>query len=273
MGIINVTPDSFSDGGRYLNPEPAIAHGLALVAAGADLLDIGGESTRPGAQPVPPALQLQRVLPVIVGLRAALPHIPLSVDTTQASVAEAALAAGANLINDTAAGLDDPKLLALAARHEASLVLMHRQGTPATMQLDPHYQDVVAEVIEFLHSRADAALQAGVAPERIILDPGIGFGKTLAHNLALLTHLPRLIALGYPVLVGVSRKRLLAQLCGPVPTPADLDAASAMLATLLLTSGVHILRVHNIALHVQARTLAKAWCPEPTGHETAVGCR
>lgn len=265
MGIVNVTPDSFSDGGHYFEPQQAIAQGLALAAAGADLLDIGGESTRPGALPVSAEEQCRRVIPVITTLHTALPRLPLSIDTTQAAVAEAALAAGASLINDTAAGLDDPGILALAASRGTDVVLMHRQGTPATMQLQPQYHDVVAEVQAFLQARVSAALAAGVAAERIILDPGIGFGKTLTHNLALLTQLPRLVALGYPVLVGVSRKRLLTQLNAQAGgTPEQLDAASAALATLAMTAGAQIIRVHNVALHVQARAIAWAWM-QPRG--------
>jgi dihydropteroate synthase len=259
MGIVNVTPDSFSDGGRYYDPAMAIQHGLALAAAGADILDLGGESTRPGALPVSGAEQCRRVLPVIQALHAALPELVLSIDTTRAEVAAAALAAGASLINDTSAGLDDPEMLPLAAASGAWLVLMHRQGTPATMQLNPQYHDAAAEVYAWLRLRAEAAQAAGIAAERIVLDPGIGFGKRLEHNLALLANLPHLVALGYPVLIGASRKRMLAQLCDSTAPADQFSAASCAVTALAIAARVQILRVHDVAENYQARAVASAW--------------
>ena len=215
MGVVNVTPDSFSDGGRFLDPAAAVAHGWTLAQEGADVLDVGGQSTRPGAPPVPAAEQIRRVVPVLTQLSAQLQvhrsPVLLSVDTDEPDVAAAALDAGAMLINDIHAGRKSG-MLDLAARRCVPIVLMHMQGTPATMQQAPYYADVVAEVRAFLWQRAAAAEAAGVSRERIILDPGIGFGKTLAHNLALLRSLGRLTDTGYPVLLGTSRKNFLAQL-------------------------------------------------------------
>ncbi|MFW5858013.1 MAG: dihydropteroate synthase, partial [Planctomycetota bacterium] len=188
MGILNVTPDSFSDGGRWCAPADAVAHALAMVADGADCIDIGGESTRPGADPVDPDEQIRRVVPVIEGIRAAA-TVPISIDTTRAAVAAAALEAGAGIVNDVSAGRDDEALLPLAADRGAGLVLMHMRGSPRTMQRDPAYEDVVAEVTAFLAARRDAATAAGVAADRIVLDPGFGFGKTASHNLTLLRRL------------------------------------------------------------------------------------
>ncbi|NKN33232.1 dihydropteroate synthase [Marichromatium bheemlicum] len=258
MGILNVTPDSFSDGGRHLDPKAAITHGLALAAAGADIIDVGGESTRPGSRAVPAAEQCERVLPVIRALRAELPGaVEISIDTTLAEVARAALDAGANWINDTAAGEDDPGLLALAAENSATLVLMHRRGRPETMQQDPRYDDVVAEVEDYLLERAGVAIAAGVAAERILLDPGIGFGKTFEHNLALIAALGRLRAHGYPVLLGTSRKRFLGTICNE-SCPTALDAATAATTTAGVLAGIEVFRVHDVAANRQAADVAWA---------------
>ncbi|MCF1184748.1 dihydropteroate synthase [Marichromatium gracile] len=258
MGILNVTPDSFSDGGEHFAPEAAVAHGLALARAGADIIDVGGESTRPGSRAVPATEQCERVLPVIGALRKRLPAgVEISIDTTSAEVARAALAAGASWINDTAAGEDDPGLLALAAETGATLVLMHRQGRPETMQQDPRYGDVTTEVEDYLLKRARLARAAGVAAERILLDPGIGFGKTLAHNLALIAALDRLRAHGFAVLLGASRKRFLGAICDE-PHPAALDAATAATTTAGVLAGIEVFRVHNVAGNRQAADVAWA---------------
>jgi len=258
MGILNVTPDSFSDGGRHLDPDAAVAHGLRMLDEGADILDIGGESTRPGSDPVPPEEQQRRVLDVIRRLRERLPaSVPLSIDTTWASVARAALASGADWINDTSAGLDDPDMLPLAAELQVPIVLMHRRGVPRTMQDAPQYRDVVAEVRDHLAARAEAALAAGVRPEAILLDPGIGFGKTLEHNLALMANLGSLVELGFPIVLGASRKRFLGALCKDVP-PEQRLAATCATTALGVMQGVSIFRVHDVAANRQAADVAWA---------------
>ncbi len=258
MGIVNVTPDSFSDGGRYLDPASAIAHGLRLLEEGAAILDIGGESTRPGSLPVPPDEQKRRVLGVIRGLRERIPpEVPISIDTTSAEVAQAALDAGANWINDTSAAIDDPGMLPLAAERRVQIVLMHRQGTPRTMQIAPRYADVVEEVRAHLAQRIEAALAAGVEPHQILIDPGIGFGKTLAHNLALLANLDRLVALGPPVVLGTSRKRFLGEL-GQQAQPDERIIGTCATTALAVMQGVAILRVHDVAANRQALTVAWA---------------
>ncbi len=243
MGILNVTPDSFSDGGHYPATHAAVARGLSLAEQGADWIDIGGESSRPGAQPVAEEEELRRVVPVVEALATRTPA-GLSVDTTKAAVARAVLAAGAHAINDISAGRFDPGLLPAVAEAGAGLVLMHMQGTPATMQADPRYGDVVEEVLAFLRERTDAAQAAGVARDGIVWDPGIGFGKTLDHNLDLLRGLPRLCAEGFPVLVGLSRKRFLGQLTG---LPVE-DRLAPGLAALLhaAAAGARLFRVHDV---------------------------
>ena len=255
MGIVNVTPDSFYDGGRHAGVDAAVAHGRALVAEGADLLDVGGESTRPGATPVAADEELRRVVPVITALRAET-SLPISVDTMKATVAEAALAAGADVVNDVTAGRHDARMLPLVAQHGAGIVLMHMQGTPATMQVAPAYGDVIAEVTAFLADRAAAARAAGVAADRILVDPGIGFGKRLEHNLALLARLETIVALGYPVLIGVSRKGFLGALTGD--TVADRLAASTAAAALAAAHGARVVRVHDVAATVRALRVADA---------------
>ena len=258
MGVVNVTPDSFSDGGRFLDPDEAVAHGRALARQGAAVVDVGGESSRPGARPVPEAEELRRVLPVVRGLA---PHVRVSVDTVKPAVAAAAVAAGATLLNDVAGGL-----WPVAAELGVGWVAMHMQGTPPTMQHDPRYDDVVAEVHGFLAQRAARARAAGVA--EVWVDPGIGFGKTDAHNLALLHHLPELVAGGTPVLVGTSRKGFLGRLApGPEGAPAPADrrlAGSLATATWALAAGAAMVRVHDVAPTVQAATLVGA-VPPPGG--------
>jgi dihydropteroate synthase len=244
MGVVNVTPDSFADGGRYLDPRAAVARGLTLAAEGADLLDVGGESTRPGATYVDEAVELDRVLPVIEGLAAAT-EVPISIDTRKAAVARAALAAGAAMVNDVSAGRDDPELLAVAADAGVPLVLMHMQGTPATMQDNPGYHDVLAEVEAFLQERCAAAEAAGVAPDALVVDPGIGFGKRDEHNYALLAGLARLTRLGHPVMVGTSRKGFIGRALDlPVDERLEGTAATVVWA---VERGARIVRVHDVA--------------------------
>jgi dihydropteroate synthase len=246
MGILNVTPDSFSDGGRFADPHAAVAHAKSLFDAGADLLDVGGESTRPGAARTPINEQIRRVLPVIQTLRQDLgEHCLLSIDTTRAPVARAALDAGASIINDISAGLDDPEMLPLAADRAAPIVLMHMQGTPATMQQNPTYRNVVEEVASHLTARRAAARAAGVADHRILLDPGIGFGKKVHHNLELLRHLKDLAALGPPLVLGTSRKGFLARITGETDPHDRLFSTAASVAWCVANQAA-IVRVHDV---------------------------
>jgi dihydropteroate synthase len=244
MGVLNVTPDSFSDGGRFADLEAAVAHGLRLVAEGADVVDVGGESTRPGAAPVDPTEERRRVVPVVEALA---PHVRVSVDTRHADVAEAAIGAGATLLNDVSASL-----WPIAADTGAGWVAMHMQGDPATMQDDPRYHDVVAEVRDHLVARAEAAVAGGV--EEVWIDPGIGFGKTVAHNLELLRRLDALVATGHPVLVGASRKGFLGALTGGAPVDDRLEASLAM-AVWSLAQGASMVRVHDVAATVAGTRL------------------
>jgi dihydropteroate synthase len=246
MGILNVTPDSFSDGGRFNSVAPAIAHALEMARAGADLVDIGGESTRPGATPVEPAEQLGRVLPVIEGIRREGLETVLSIDTRSAEVAEAALEGGASLVNDVSAGRHDPMMLAMAGRRRAGLILMHMRGEPQTMQASPVYGDVTAEVAAFLHERLEAAVDAGVHLGRILLDPGIGFGKTDAHDLQLLREIDRLEGLGRPLVIGVSRKRIIGTITGHAKA-ADRVFGTAAAVGWSVARGAAIVRVHDVA--------------------------
>jgi dihydropteroate synthase len=246
MGIVNVTPDSFSDGGAFLEPQKAIDHGLRLKEEGADLLDIGGESTRPGAQPVSVQEELDRVMPVLEGLRDC--GAALSVDTMKPQVMAAALAAGADMINDVKA-LEGSGALEEIAHSGCGVCLMHMRGVPRTMQEDPRYEDVVAEVAAYLDRRRTACIQAGIAPDRIVIDPGFGFGKTLEHNIALFNKI-RLLADMAPVLVGVSRKSMIGQITGrPVQ---DRLAGSVAAALLAVSRGAAMLRVHDVAQTVDA---------------------
>ncbi len=265
MGILNVTPDSFSDGGQFVHVDAAVNHGLQMIEQGANLIDLGGESTRPGSQPVPADEQRRRVLPVIEKLCARMKQtgraVPISIDTQHPIVAEAAINAGAMMVNDVNAGRS-PGMLELVARLDVPIVLMHMQGSPATMQVDPHYDDVVHQVIAYLYDRAAAAMNVGVQPEKIILDPGIGFGKTVEHNLTLLAQLHQLTALGYPVLLGVSRKRFLGKLgrlatATQPPSPTELVPGSLAVAVNAMAQGVRLFRVHDVAEHRQA--LDAAW--------------
>lgn len=265
MGILNVTPDSFSDGGLYVDVEQAVARGRMLAEQGADIIDIGGESTRPGSSRVAPDEQQRRVLRVIERLMPELPgNVSISIDTTLSEVARAALDAGANIINDISAGRDDPEIFAVARERGAVLILMHMQGTPDTMQNDPRYDDVVAEVKTFLQSRAQIAESEGVSRDKIILDPGIGFGKTREHNLSLLAHLSSFVRLGYPILLGASRKRFMGSLCD-IAIPAELVPATCAATALGVMAGVRIFRVHDVAANRQAADVA--WAIKRSMHE------
>jgi dihydropteroate synthase len=243
MGIVNVTPDSFSDAGRFCDPGVAVAHALQLAADGADILDIGGESTRPYSVPVDADEELRRVMPVVKQLARQVP-IPLSIDTSKAVVAKAALDAGAEIINDVTGLHGDQEMIPLATTTGAAVCAMHMRGTPQTMQDNPVYGDVVAEVFEYLRQRRDALLQAGIAAERICLDPGIGFGKTHEHNITLMANCYKLHALGCPLLVGHSRKAFLGKLLGN--KDADRTSATAGAALSLAVQGVQIVRVHDV---------------------------
>lgn len=247
VGVLNVTPDSFSDGGAWLEPDAATAQARRMLDEGADVIDVGGESTRPGAARVDVEAQLDRVLPVIERLAGELDAV-ISIDTTRPAVARAALDAGAAMLNDVSAGRDDPAMFDLAAQTGAPLVLMHMQGEPATMQTDPRYDDVVAEVRTFLLQRAAAAEAAGVQRSRIVLDPGIGFGKTTQHNLQLIVHLDRLVDTGYAVLLGASRKRFLGELTGVQAADQRGPATAATTAAGVL-AGVHLFRVHDLTVN------------------------
>jgi dihydropteroate synthase len=248
MGIVNVTPDSFSDGGQFANTQKAMNHALRLIEEGADILDIGGESTRPGATPVPLQQELDRVIPVIEQL-AQQTNIPISIDTYKPAVMHAAIAAGASMVNDVRA-LQEDGAVEVVAQSNVGVCLMHMLGTPQTMQNDPVFDDVVSEVSAFLAERAQALLNAGVARERIVLDPGFGFGKRTAHNIALLRELPRLSPLGYPILAGLSRKSVLGQIAGG--EAYDRLPASIAAAVIAAMKGARILRVHDVKATVEA---------------------
>ncbi|HEX2266313.1 MAG TPA: dihydropteroate synthase [Solirubrobacterales bacterium] len=254
MGVVNVTPDSFSDGGLYLDPEAAVARGRELAAVGAEILDVGGESTRPGAEAVSAEEELRRVVPVIRGLRDL--DCRVSVDTSKAEVAAAALEAGAEIVNDVTALRGDPEMAALCAEREAGVVLMHMLGDPRTMQDDPRYDDVVAEVKAFLAERIEAATAAGIDEERIWLDPGIGFGKTAAHNMELLRRLGELRELGRPLVVGTSRKSFIGRIDG---SAADERLGGTIASSVLAAAeGAEVLRVHDVAEMRQALAVATA---------------
>lgn len=263
MGIVNVTPDSFSDGGTHETHREAIAHGLELWDQGADIVDVGGESTRPGATPVAAADEIDRVTPVVAALVER--GVVVSIDTMKATVAAAAIAAGAHIVNDITA-LADPDMAPLCAESEVAVILMHMQGTPQTMQDDPSYADVVAEVLEYLESRARVATDNGINTDRIVIDPGIGFGKQFEHNLSLLGGVARFVATGFPVLIGTSRKGLLGQIlrdAGFEVPAADRDAATASTVALAIAAGATIVRVHNVGHGVQAARTADAMVRAP----------
>lgn len=252
MGILNTTPDSFSDGGKYLSCDSAVSHGLQLVRDGADILDIGGESSRPFSDPVSAEHEIQRVVPVIEKL-APMIDVPISIDTTKAEVAREALNAGASIINDISALNNDPDMAGLAAANNVPVILMHMKGKPKTMQINPCYDDLISEVMDFLAQRAAYAVQAGIKKENIILDPGIGFGKTADHNLMLIKNLQKIHNMGFPVLVGPSRKsfiqKILSDLNGKKITANSVETGQATLAAVAVSviNGAHIVRVHDVA--------------------------
>jgi dihydropteroate synthase len=255
MGVVNVTPDSFSDGGRFFDPKAAVSHAHQLIAEGADIIDVGGESSRPGALPVTVSEESDRILPVLEGLKNI--EKPISVDTRRPEVMQAALRAGASMINDIDA-LAAPGAMEAVAASQCAVCLMHKKGEPATMQRDPHYDDVVAEVFSFLKNAMDKAVAAGIARERIVLDPGFGFGKTLPHNLTLLRNLGRFTDLGAPVLAGWSRKSSLGKMTGraDLKEAGDRLPASLAMALLSLQGGATILRVHDVK---ETRDVVKVW--------------
>jgi dihydropteroate synthase len=254
MGIVNVTPDSFSDGGLNLEPETAIASARRMFEAGAAIVDIGGESTRPGAQAVGVDEELRRVVPVLEALAGA----PLSIDTSKAEVARRAVELGAELVNDVTALRGDPRMVEVVAESGAYLCLMHMRGEPRTMQVEPSYQDVVSEVAAFLEERLAFATSHGIREDRICLDPGIGFGKTVEHNLALVRRLDALFGLGRPILIGFSRKRSLGRLLGDPDATSGTTAASVGAALAAFERGASIFRVHDVREHVEALTIAVA---------------
>src|SRR5271165_4407126 len=250
MGVLNVTPDSFSDGGRFLELESALGHGASLVAEGADIVDVGGESTRPGAYPVAAAEELSRVLGVVEGLGERVPDAQISIDTTKAAVAQAAVEAGAGLVNDVSAFRADPEMAAVVAAGGVDCCLMHMRGEPRTMQQDPRYGDVVDDVRAFLEERLAFAVRAGIGEQRVLLDPGIGFGKTVEHNLELLRRLSELLALGRPIVIGTSRKSFLGRIAGTAAT-GPLGAGERLAGTvasnvLAYERGASVFRVHDV---------------------------
>lgn len=256
MGVLNVTPDSFSDGGEFLAAEKAIEQGMRMSAEGAQIIDVGGESTRPGAQSVSADEELARVLPVIAKLRASIPAF-ISIDTSKAVVARAALEAGASIINDVTGGRADAEMMKLAAEKKAALILMHMQGTPRTMQTNPHYDDVVREVADFFRQQYACALECGIDCMAIAFDPGFGFGKTVAHNLSLLANLPKLRVHDRPLVVGVSRKSSLGKIIGS-EVMSDRLAPTIALTGLLRERGANVLRVHNVKENVAALRVTEA---------------
>ncbi|WP_306318593.1 MULTISPECIES: dihydropteroate synthase [unclassified Streptomyces] len=260
MGVVNVTPDSFSDGGRWFDTTAAIKHGLDLVSQGADLVDVGGESTRPGATRVDEDEELRRVIPVVRGLSSE--GVTVSVDTMRASVAEQSLAAGASLVNDVSGGLSDPQMVPVVAASGAPFVVMHWRGLLEGTNVPGTYQDVVSEVVNELHARVEAAIEGGIAPDRIVLDPGLGFSKNAEHDLSLLAHLDRLHALGHPVLVAASRKRFLGHVLageqGAPPPARERDAATAAVSALAAQAGAWAVRVHEVRATADAVRVARA---------------
>jgi dihydropteroate synthase len=256
VGILNVTPDSFSDGGQYQNIDAAVNHALQMVEQGADIIDVGGESTRPGSQRIQADEQIKRVLPVIQALKRKIPEkVLISIDTTLTETAIAALDAGASIINDISAGRDDPGIFQLAAQKQCPYILMHMQGSPGNMQDNPVYGDVVEEIRSFLIERAQVATNEGIKKENIIIDPGIGFGKTKEHNLQLMASLHRFVDTGFPVLLGTSRKRFMGSICAGV-TPDQLIGATCATTALGVAAGVKIFRVHDVRENRQAADMA-----------------
>lgn len=258
MGILNLTPDSFSDGGSYTEKGRAVHFALQMVREGAEIIDVGGESTRPGSQRVSPEEQLRRVVGTITAIRRTLPeHILISIDTTSSIVAKEAVSAGASIINDVRSGRDDEKMFELAAENSLPIILMHMQGTPQTMQINPSYEDVIKEIQDFLMARCEKALRYGVVKENLIIDPGIGFGKTPEHNLQLLAGLGEFTAMGYPVVLGASRKKFMGDICSGAG-PRDLIGATCSTTSIGVQAGVKIFRVHDVKDNRQAADIAWA---------------
>ena len=256
MGILNVTPDSFSDGGKFNNIDKAIKHALSMIEQGADIIDVGGESTRPGAKRIDSDEQIRRTVNIIQELKKHIPEdIIISIDTTSSQVAQSAFENGARMVNDISAGRDDPDMLKLISKHNISCVLMHMQGTPETMQDNPQYENVVSETLAFLLERASTAERLGVKKENVYIDPGIGFGKTRDHNLALMANLQLFVNSGYPVLLGTSRKRFMGSICS-ASNPEDLTGATCATTVLGVQAGVKIFRVHDVKENRQAADVA-----------------
>lgn len=268
MGVVNITADSFYDGGRYLRPDRAIAHAMELVGQGADLIDIGGESTRPGSQFISEQDELDRVLPVVEELAHRI-SIPISVDTTKSRVAQCALDYGASIINDVSAMTQDPAMASVIARSGAAVVLMHMQGTPQTMQLAPNYADVVSEVMQFLDARVQDATRAGIARTNIVLDPGFGFGKLVFHNLELLRRLSSLLTLNRPLLVGLSRKAFIGTIIDKSVEHREWGTAAAV--ALAVDRGARIIRVHDVAMMMDvvkmAAAASRSWSSHGEGND------
>ena len=258
MGILNVTPDSFSDGGQFDSLDAAVEQGKHMINEGADIIDIGGESTRPGSKRISSEEQIERVVHIIQAISETKPkNVQISVDTTRSVVAEAALNAGAEIVNDTSGGNDDPEIIQLCVDRECPYIIMHMQGTPETMQNNPTYNNVVAEILLFLQSRAEVCIKAGISESNIIIDPGIGFGKTSEHNLTLLNNLNTFVETGYSVLLGASRKRFMGSICD-VDRPSELIGATTATTVLGVNTGVKIFRVHDVKENRQAADTAWA---------------
>jgi dihydropteroate synthase len=259
MGILNVTPDSFSDGNLYLDPEMAMKHARQMVADGADILDVGGESSRPGSDPVSLEEEIRRVIPIVQRIRHEFPNILISIDTYKAETARRAIREGANIINDITALRADPKMMEVLKESDAGVVLMHMLGRPKTMQLNPVYKDTVAEVYEFLRERRDDLIRQGIDPSRIAVDPGFGFGKRLEDNLALLRKLDQFLDLGHPLLVGISRKSMIATLLGNRSLPEqNRDWATVGLTSLARERGAHVFRVHDVKANRESLRMTEA---------------
>ena len=256
MGILNVTPDSFSDGGQFNDIEAAINHGKKMIDEGADIIDVGGESTRPGSERVSENEQIARVIHIIEAISQTIPeHVEISIDTTRSRVAEAALTAGASIVNDVSGGNDDPAIIDLCADRKCPYIIMHMQGSPETMQIDPKYDDVVSDIKWFLENRAEQCITKGIDKNNLVIDPGIGFGKTKAHNLTLLNNLKMFVDTGYIVLLGTSRKRFMGTLC-IVNSPEELIGATTATTALGVKAGVKIFRVHDVKQNRQAADVA-----------------
>ena len=257
VGILNITPDSFSDGGEFLDPGAAAEHAATMLDEGADILDVGGESTRPGSDPVSQEEEIQRVIPVLERILSVRPEAVISVDTYRSGTATAALEAGASLVNDVTALRDDPRIASVVQEAACPVILMHMQGEPKTMQKEPHYEDVVREVRDFLAERAEYAVAAGIRPENVILDPGIGFGKNLDHNLDLLRNLDAIVDLGFPVLIGASRKSFMEKITG-VQEARDRVSGTVATTVLAYERGATFFRVHDVRANREALAVAEA---------------